>query len=69
MTKLKNQRKITHRAQKNPRKSDLMTENMHRRKLYDEAELQKKKMTVTWPIIQTSDITLGVHVIIVALFS
>ena len=47
MTELNNQGKITHRAQKNPRKSDLMTENMHRRKLYDEAELQKKKMTIT----------------------
>ena len=43
MTKLNNQRKITHRAQKNPRKSDLMTENKHKRKLYDEGELQKKK--------------------------
>ena len=43
MTKLNNQRKITHPAQKNPRKSDLMTENKLKRKLYDEAELQKKK--------------------------
>ena len=30
MNKLNNQRKITHRAQTNPMKSDLMTENMHR---------------------------------------
>ena len=30
MNKLNNQRKITHRAQKNPMKSDLMTENMHK---------------------------------------
>ena len=44
MTKLNNQRKITHRAQKNLRKSDLMTKHLHRRKLYDEAELQKKKV-------------------------
>ena len=47
MTELNNQGKITHRAQKNPRKSDLMTDNMHRRKLYDEAEQQKRKMTIT----------------------
>ena len=33
--------KITHRAQTNPMKSDLMTENMHSRKLNEEAELQK----------------------------
>ena len=30
MNKLNNQRKITHRAQKNPIKSDLITENTHR---------------------------------------
>ena len=30
MNKLNNQRKITHREQKNPMKSYLMTENTHR---------------------------------------
>ena len=44
MTKLNNQRKITHRAQKNPRKSDLMAENMQRRKLYNEAERDLKQI-------------------------
>ena len=39
MNKFKDQRKITHRAQKNPRKSDLVTVNKHRRKFYEEAEL------------------------------
>ena len=58
MNQLNNQRKITHRAQTNPMKSDLMTENMHGRKLYEEAELQKMKAIInTWSIIQTSDIT------------
>ena len=52
MNKLNNQRKITHRAQTNPMKSDLVTENMHRKKLYEEAELQKMKAIInTWPII------------------
>ena len=41
MNKLNNNAKITHRAQTNPMKSDLMTENMHRRNLNEEAELQK----------------------------
>ena len=54
MNKLKDQRKITHRAQKNPRKSDLITVNKHRRKFYEEAELQKMKIFITWPITQTS---------------
>ena len=43
MNKLNNQRKITHLAPKNPMQTDLMTENVHRRKLYEEAELQKMK--------------------------
>ena len=33
-------------------KFDLMTENMHSRKLYEEAELQKMEAIInTWPII------------------
>ena len=42
MNKLNNQRKITHLAPKNPMKTDLMTENIHTRKLYEEAELKQK---------------------------
>ena len=44
MNKLNNQRKITHLAPKNPMKTDLMTESIHTRKLYEEAELQKMKV-------------------------
>ena len=47
MNKLNNQRKITHLLPKNPMKTDLMTENMHTRKLYEEAELQKMKVIWT----------------------
>ena len=59
MNKLNNQRKITHLAPKNPMKTDLMTENIHTRKLYEQGELQKMKVIwtkfiITWPMIQTS---------------
>ena len=51
--------KITHRVQRNPMKSDSMTENMHRNiSGTAENESDLKQITNTWPIIQTSDITL-----------
>ena len=55
MNKLNNQRKITHRAQENPIKSDLMTENTHRNiSGTAENESDLNQITSTLPIIQTS---------------
>ena len=60
MNKLNNPRKITHLASKNPMKTDLMTENMHTRKLYErsgstgnESDLNQI-IIITWPMMQTS---------------
>ena len=53
MNKLNNQRKITHLAPKYPMKTDLMTENIHTRKLYERSGTTENESDLNQIIIIT----------------